>query len=390
MLSLIIVSHEIAWLVDDVRDGLTHRYYGLYSNLARYVLGHGGTVFWYTAKECKLLTFDLNTYISSSTYSMFIAMVKALRASLTYGRPVIVLLDYPHSFLGAKHLMDYILTLLLFHVLRLVKRIYVVVDNMDPPIEHAIELKGGINLLQRLLWILLNNIIFGFDLIVFHSQSYRVYHKLYYRLDYSKSVVIPPGSFPEVIQYEDPPSNPPIRIFCSGKITEWVGLERLMKIVKKLKNRGIMVKFILIDRSAPTDLEQEDIKIIRTYIGYKDFIKTLAKAHLLLLTRPNSLHHLLTVRASLADYLMAGRPVLYLHSLGMREIVGNIDGVFEFRILDEVPEIILKLINDKNSLKKLSQKVRAFAERHLKYKVLALKLLREILTNLRQKLLHNT
>jgi len=390
MLPFIIVSHEVAWSIDDVRDGLTHRYYGLYSNLAKYALKHGGTVFWYGARKRRLLILGFSALTSSRTYSMFIAVVKALRNSLTYGRPVVVLLDYPHSFLGAKHLIDYLLTLLTLHVFRLVRHVFVVVDDMDPPIEHAIELRGRVSPWQKLLWILLNNIVFNFDLIVFHSQSYRVYHKLYYRLDYNRSIVIPPGSFPKIIRFEEPSSDLPIRILCSGNITEWISLEKLMKVAKELRNKGIIVEFVLIDRSVPTNLEEKGVKIIKAYLRYEDFVKTLAKAHILLLVRPNSLHHLLTVRASLADYLMAGRPILYLRALGIREITGRIDGAFEFGTLDEVPNIISQFMSNRDLLKKLSWRIRIFAERYLSYKALALKLLRKILVNIRQNFLHGT
>jgi len=382
---VLIISYRFAWSSKDVVDGLTHRYYGLYSNIARYVLNYRKPVYWYSVRDRRLLKI-FNGKGCSSRCSMFIAVAKALKEVYTFERPIIVILDYPHSFLGIKYFMIYVSTLLLLYIFQLIGVVFVVVDNMDPPIEHSIELKGKVSLLERLLWSLLNNLVFLFDLIIFHSQSYRVYHRLYYKLDYKKTAVIPPGSFPNIIPYKEVRLKTPVKVFLSGRIHEWIGIEKIIMLIESLKREGIKVKFIVLDKSASSSLRRENIEVVNTYVSYHDFLKLLTEAHmLLLLIRPRSLHHTLTVRATMADYMMAGRPILYLHSLGIKEIAGDVEGCYSFKSIEEVPNILQKLTRDLSSLNELCINIRRYAEKHLDYRKLALNLLREIANRIRSK-----
>lgn len=73
---------------------------------------------------------------------MFRGLLMAIKQSLAHDCYPTVLLDYPHSFIGVKHLLDYLASMLLLHILRLERKVFVVVDNMDPPTEHAEELRG--------------------------------------------------------------------------------------------------------------------------------------------------------------------------------------------------------------------------------------------------------
>ena len=375
---ILIISYCFAWSPKDIVDGPTHRYYGLYSNMARIVLRYGGATYWYSVRERKLLKiFNGKAYLSR--HSMLTAVVKALKDAFTFGKPVIVILDYPHSFLGVKHLVTYLSTLLMLHVFRLIGAVFVAVDNMDPPIEHAIELKGKISLLERLLWLLLNGLIFRFNVIIFHSKSYKIYHKLYYKTSYDTAVVIPPGSFPDMIPYIEPMPEAHVNILLSGRIHEWIGLAKIIELIKALKCKGIRIKFTVLDKSAPTSLKEEDIKVVNTYVNYFDFLKLLTESHILLLIRPKSLHHTLTVRATIADYMMAGRPIIYLDSLGIREVVSHIRGCYSFKSLEEIPIILQKLTGDTLSLSKLSRGIRLYAEEYLDYRKLALNLLREVM-----------
>lgn len=380
-LVIFVIAHKFAWTIKDVRDGLTHRYYGLYASLCKYVLKHGGCVYWYDVSNKNLLGIsDLQVSISKS--SMFKALLLVARESIKRKTYVIVILDYPHSFLGIKYLVDYLLSLLVLHILRLTRRYFVVVDNMDPPIEHAIELNGRIRTSQHILWSLLNLIVFKYDLIVFHSQSYRIYHSLYYKIDLNRSCVISPGSFPDVIPFTSLPP-PPLRILIVGNVNKWIGLERLLKVLDKLHNMYTKVKFIVIDRTAPK-VKSDKIDIINTYLDYMDYVKTLTQAHILLLLRPKSLHHLLTVRATLADYMMAGRPILYLYSLGMKEILEKAKCGYAFKSLEDIPHIVAYLNNEK-FLYTLARNARRFAVKYLCYRKHALRLLMLILKHIKSK-----
>ena len=384
MLPILIISHSIAWSSKNVVDGLTHRYYGLYSNMARYILNHGRPTYWYSVRERRLLKV-FNGMCHSSKCSMFIAVAKVLKEAFTFEKPVIIMLDYPHSFLGIKHFMTYVSTLLLLRVFQLLGAVFVVVDNMDPPIEHSIELKGKISLLEKLLWSLLNKLVSFFDFMIFPSQSYRVYHKLYYKLDYKKTGVFPPGSFPDIIPFKEAPLKTPLKVFSSARIHEWIGLEKIITLIESLEHEGIEAKFIVLDKSAPSSLRGENLEVMNTYVGYHDFLKLLTEAHVLLLIRPKSLHHALTVRATAADYMMAGRPILYLHSLGIKEIVGNVKGCYSFSSIEEVPDVLRRLTRDLSSLDELCISIRAYAEKCLDYRKLALNLLREIANRMREQ-----
>ena len=379
-LSLIVVAHKFAWTTKDIVDGLTHRYCGLYANLCKLVLRYGGSAFWYSAKDRVLLKLPEKAKVLKC--GIFRSLLTVTSDNISRGVFTVIILDYPHSFLGVKHLLDYLASLLLLHLIRLLNRGFIVVDNMDPPIEHAIELSGKVTLLQYILWSFLNRLVYSFDLVVYHSQSYRVYHKLYYGINYDRSIVIPPGSFPEMMSYEEPPQEESIRVICSGSVSKWVGINNLLKIVKMLNRNNVRAEFVVIDRAFPKDINIGGIKVIRHYMGYRTFLDTLKRSHILLLLRPKSLHHLLTVRASLPDYLVVGRPILYPKSLGSRELVQDAGCCYEFDKIEDITKLIPVLADDKALLKNISLTARLFAEKHMVYMERAKKLLVEILSRL--------
>jgi glycosyltransferase involved in cell wall biosynthesis len=191
------------------------------------------------------------------------------------------------------------------------------------------------------------------------------------------------GSFPSKIPYKEASLKSPLKVLVSGRIEEWIGLKTLGVLIKDLKYEGIKVKLIVIDKSAPNSLKENSIEVINTYIDYSDFIRLLTEAHVLLLLRPRSLHHLLTVRATLVDYMMAGRPILYLRSLGSKEIVDDLKGCYSFVSLKEVSSFLKQLYANMSVINELGKKIREYAEKHFNYEVLALNLLKKIVCQLR-------
>jgi len=385
-LSLIIVAHKFAWRIDDVVDGLTHRYYGLYANLCKLNLRMNGCAFWYSVKDRLLLRFSEGC-IRVFKHSVFGGILKAILESISRRVFIIAVIDYPHSFLGIKYLLGYLASLLLLHLIRILNRGFIVVDNMDPPIEHAYELKGNVKLAERMLWLLLNNIVFRFDLIIFPTQSYRLYHRQVYGLEERKSIVVPHGSFPEWIPYKKPPYTGALKILCSGDIIKWVDVNALNDLVEELVASGLDLELIVISKNKgiwPRNWSR--IKVLPP-ITFKEFSDCLSRVHLLLLIRPKSLHHMLTMRASLADYLMSGRPIVYVKSLGNAEVIKRAGCGFAFQDLHELKQILTQLCKEKSLIETLGYRARVFAEFHMVYKKHANELFREILLRISKKLL---
>jgi glycosyltransferase involved in cell wall biosynthesis len=378
-ISLIVVALKFAWIISDVTDGLTHRYYGLYANLCKLLLEKDGNIFWYEASNRTLLKL-LNDHFRARKITMFGGLVNSVKESLSHGALPVVLLDYPHSFTGIKNLPDYLFSLIFLHALRLLNRVFVVVDNMDPPIEHAEELEGRCGLTKRALWSLLNKLVLSFDLILFHTNSYKTYHALYYRIKPEKMLTVPPGSFPELIPYRETPRVPPLRILYSGIITRWNNAYRLIEIIQRLADIGLDVELIVTGKDQ-VGVKSDRAKIMRT-VQFQVYTELLSQAHIFVIPYPKTLHHMLTMRAKLADYMMAGRAVLFTASLGMNEVIAQAGCGFTFESMQDLEDLLIRMYKDEELIKSLGRKARSFAEKHMVYSDHAKKLLREIMSRL--------
>ena len=119
-------------------------------------------------------------------------------------------------------------------------------------------------------------------------------------------------------------------------------------------------------------------------LPFSKYGKLLSEAHVFVIPYPKTLHHLLTMRAKLPDYMMAGRPILFTKSLGMNEVVALARCGFAFEDFTELKAFLIQIYRNKDLVKILGRRARSFAEKHMVYMGHARKLLMEILSRLSQ------
>jgi hypothetical protein len=283
-LSMIVVANKFAWNIGDVRDGLTHRYFGLYSNMCKSVLTDNGFAFWYNVSEHALIRCK-EKGCEKKKLSLFHALLITIKHSLVNGRCPVVMLDFPHSFTGIKHLPDYFMSLLLLHLLRLRANIFTVVDNMDPPIEHAAELNGcNVGVFQLLLWTLLNKVVYAFDLTIFHTNCYQSYHIDQKKLKWTNTLVVPPGSFPEIITCRRPFEITKLRILFSGSLTKKNNGEHLIATIERSIAKGFELELLITGKDY-IKTHCDKVKFMHTPT-FSDYSKALEQAHILVIPYP--------------------------------------------------------------------------------------------------------
>ena len=352
MLRLCIISYDFALSRDRIKDGLTHRYYGMYATML-WVLSRSEhiSVSWHaTTKKLTLEIDDKHFVVRQESLFQFIKHI------LHKDIPSVILLDYPHAYLGVRTLPEFVLSLLFIHIIRLLRKVFLIIDMLDPPIEHLMELKDEVNLLEKIHWLILNHLVNRADLIIMLSESYRSYYSSTYEIKKDKIVVVYCGSYNDIIkicanicqQDKYTHNSQTIRIVYAKPIVSQEELKSLEKYINVARERFNVNVELIITGKAPVKLDSShDLIRFLDVIPYMEYVKLLCKADILIIPYRLTLHHLLTTRAKLGDYLMTGKHIICRYSLGLKEVVKLIrtDRVHFYRSNDDLPQVLTHVIN---------------------------------------------
>ena len=381
-----IVAGEFTNSISMVKDGLTHRYYGLYWQLIEmlYKDVRKAKAFWYSTAERRL-------YIAEKGKAIRMNLLKAtlvvLKAAFNSASPVIVIIDYPHSFRGFKFLLEYVTFLLFLHFIKKLSRILflVICDNMDPPSEHSQALGRELRTLELLMWIFLNKLTLSFDIILVMSEGYKIYLSKQYKIPLRKIIVIPAGTFVEHIPYIKPTVGEKLVVVYAGNLDERLRTlgEQILCAISELKSKGYNIEFIITGKNLIGNLKCIENARFLGGLDYSYYLNILTSSHAFLLLYPKCLHNDLVTFTKFSDYMSAGRVIVSTKLLMTANIINNCSCGFIFTNIDEFKKILEEIYNRKfHIIEDMSLKARKWAERN-SYRFYVEKLINTIYSILR-------
>jgi len=363
---LYVIAGEFTNSISMVRDGLTHRYYGLYWQLIErlYKDTRKVKVFWYSVAERRLYVImeskSLKTDLVRSTLMVY-------KVALNSANPIIVIIDYPHSFYGFKFFLEYVIFLILLHFLKRLLRtsLLVICDDMDPPLEHSQALGRSMRLPEIMLWIFLNKLALSFDIVTAMSEGYKIYLAKQYKIPLKKIVVIPSGSFVEYIPYFKPVVNEKLTLIYAGNLDQRLKNlgEQILCAVGELKSKGYDIEFIITGKNLVGDIRCVENAKFLGGVDYSSYLHILVKSHVCLLLYPKCLHNDLATFTKFSDYITVGRPVITTDLMMTSKIVSECSCGFVFRDIDEFKKILIEIYNQRfNIIEDMGLKARKWAE----------------------------
>jgi glycosyltransferase involved in cell wall biosynthesis len=361
---IFIVAGEITNSISKVKDGLTHRYYGFYWQLIERLREEKCKAFWYATSERKLYSISEN---KSLKLSLLYATSTVFKNGINSGTPVVVMIDYPHSFRGFKFFLEYTIFLLVLHFFKKISRVpfMVICDNMDPPLEHAHALQRNVKIIELLLWTFLNKLVYSFDLMVALSEGYRIYLAKRYGIPLEKIITIPSGTFAEYIPYTKPVIGEKLIILYAGNLDERMRdlAEQIICAVNELRSYGHAIEFIITGKNLIGNLRHaEGIKILGG-LNYIAYLHQLVSSHVFLLLYPRCLHNDLATFAKFSDYMSTGRIILTTDIMMTSKIVRDTSSGFNFKNVAEFKRILTNIYDNRHHIiEDMGVKARKWAE----------------------------
>jgi len=392
MFPLIIVAYRFAFSIVDVNDGLTHRYYGLYSNLAKYLLSRSrAPILWYAIKERYYVELSSKNMIVKQKITL-LSILGALIKFLKRYKSVVILIDYPHSFLGINH-VAYIIFLTVLIILKKLKCVFVVVDNNDPPLEHIEALTGKPSSIgQTLLWSLLNKLVLNSlaYLVIAVSEYYKHYLSLKYKIPLDRIIVCTAGTHPEIVKLGAPLSSNDIikanvlKIVYSGNIDDRISnvYNQIVKVINYLNRQGLKIELVVTGRIESSKRVQESpyVKVLGG-LPFRKYLELLKQSHIGLIMYPKVLHNEFATFTKLYDYISLGKPIISSDLLETRRVINEARCGFVFRNSAELITIFDKLFKQPSILLELSQRAYSYA-RKVSYSLLAKEVLKLLFLHL--------
>lgn len=383
-LSLVIFGRYFTWNLDDVKEGITHRHYGLYTNLSKIFLKLNRQVFWYSYDKRSLVSIAgsaKNPDIDPKRVGPLRSLFRVVKECLNNGSVPAVIFNYPHTFQGIGHLLEYLSMLVLLRFLKTAIGIPILIDNMDPPIEHREYLgkKGLKNSLRKSLFYLLEPLALKDNNVILLTESWKKYYIKKFGIKPQNISIIPCGSFPEafdkVAETKIKNSSEGLTVFYAGTASERYNVDELVDAIDETSDEGLNIKLIIAgDDKIRIKSRNVEIPNINEF---KDYSDELARSDVAVVPLTGS-YPSCTSLAKVGDYMLAGLPVISLPLFETSKVIEEGKCGYIVRNFEELKMALGDLSGKKKTVSKLSHRAREYAEANMDYAKFAKNLFKEI------------
>lgn len=339
-------------------------------------------IFWYSTDDCSLHTFNADGNIANlAKMPMPIAILKALaeaRRSSESVPPLTAIIGYYYA--AKDRPASYFISMLFFHLLRMMGLVNVILDIMDPPVEVHITYTESPSLKKVFLGTLLDIVTLKKGTYMwFCSSSYQKYMTKKYGICHDRTHVIYDGSVPDLITPRPPKAKGPLTLFYSGSLLNIKGIPQLIESIDELRKKGFEITLILTGgrlrvKSRPW--------IKKTWFNdWFEWIKALCEeADICVVPYPRRVHWDLTHHIKLPAYMAAGKPIVSMYGRETASILEKYKCGLTATSWGEFQEHIIALYKDRKLAKTLGENGRKAVEEFFNYKNLS-----EMLHNLIQE-----
>jgi glycosyltransferase involved in cell wall biosynthesis len=287
------------------------------------------------------------------------------------GSYLAVILAYPCVVPRITRLFEYFLSLWLIKIFSL-KRVILLVDDFDPPVEAAYTFsETRPSLWVVLYWRALDVLTLKFcsSIVLVVNNFFKHHIARIYRIRKERLIVVSNGSLIKSIPYVPPKSRGSMVVLYAGSAMKVKDIDKLVLAVDSLMKRGLDVRL----RIAGVKMMKLPDHVHVDTCNWPNFPRdVLSKSDLCVIPYPPSrfmFDH--TMLAKLSDYMGAGKPVI---STNLKE-TGNIISMYNCGLVandwEEFELHIERLYHDRALAKTLGLNGRKAAEEHFNYETLA-------------------
>lgn len=378
----------------EIGGGISEHYVGLYGTFIR-KYSKMYKIFWYSVDDNTLRMFDGNGNPRNLTrlpmpLAIFKVLVDARRSSESFPLLTAIIAYY---YAAKKKPASFLISLFVFHLLRIMSLVNVMIDIIDPPVEVQITYSESPSLKKIILGTILDTVTLKKGTLMwFCSNSYQKYLTEKYRIPNQRTNVIYDGSVLNLILPNPPKKEGQLTVFYSGALLTIKGVPQLIESIKRLRKKGTDVTLLLtggVRRPGHNHVEAEDEPWIEPMFvdDWLEWVKILSeRADVCVIPYPRKLHWDLTFHMKLPDYMAAGKPIVSMYGTETAYILRKYKCGLIAKNWEEFEEHITRLYEDRVLAKTLGENGRKAVEEFLNYTDLAKTLHKMIQQHLRAPL----
>lgn len=370
---LIITSY---FLIDRRRivGGIGEHYVGLYGTLVQ-SFSNAYKIFWYSVDDKSLREFDADgklAFLAKTSMPLAILRVLVEASKRSESTPLFTTM-IAYYYAAKNKSVNFLLSLLLLHFLRIASLSNIIVDIIDAPVEVHVTY-SDLPSLRKVFWGTMLDILTlkKGTLMWFCSRTYGEYLNKKYGIDKKRTHVIYDGSMPELIKPNPPKGEGPLTIFYSGSLMNVKGIPRLIESINKLRERGFDVNLMLTGGNIDVKMEEKPWMKSIVVDNWFEWTKLLSeKADICVIPYPRKVHWDITFHMKLPDYMAAGKPIVSIYGVETKYILEKYECGLIANDWKEFEEQIIRLYNDRELAKTLGCNGRRAVEQYFNYQHLA-------------------
>lgn len=387
MVNLLIISKDITINSKNIREGIGHRYAGLYGSFVNHWRNdvEESKVYWYSCREyCLYEIKKKGAECVRKTFMPFAVFKSFKEASKSSSPRLIVIIGYPHGLYKGFSKSVYVFTLMVLRVLNLLKFTLLLVDDFDPPLETAVAFEYTPSFLTRVLYYTLDVFTLKKNFIITTTRSYKIHLSRKYKLQQRNVFVIPNGSLlANFVSAVPPKSTGPLTVLYAGSLLPAKDIHRLINCIRNLRMKNCDLKLVLtgrklmnIDGFSWLEYANPD----NWLFWVKKYLKT---ADICVVPYPRRFHWNYTSLAKLFDYMAGGKPVVAMNLTETTKVIQGHNCGLIANDWAEFESQVQRLYENRQLAKALGMNGRKAAENEYNYGQLSRKLEKIVFSCLR-------
>ncbi len=363
---------------EDIKEGISYRYVGLYRSLidALFTLEPESCVYWYSVADGHLRIIT-NSGITKRKMGMARAVLYAISKTIKEQSYLSVILAYPSVLPRILKISEYASVLLLLKLFCSFKQIHFFVDDFDPPVEAKYAFRPKVSIAIKIYDRMMELVTLkAASKVIVLSDFWKQYMISMYRINEGKFTIVPNGSQIKWINYNSPSVKGPLTVLYAGSAMNTKDINNMVDAISHLNKKGLEIQLLIAGRKLMPLPEWVQI----VHYPWPRFIdQILVNSDVCIIPyspRIFTFNH--SLPAKLFDYMAAGKPVLSTELEEVGRIVREFNCGIVFSDWIDFERQLERLYNDRAMAISLGKNGREAVKKHFVYSQLATSLLKKI------------
>ena len=384
-LNLLVLASSFAISPEQIKEGVGYRYVGFYGSLISSLFRKfpKASVFWYSVKDNSLRVINKDGF-KKCEVSMMRAVIRVVAETFRNKSYLEVILAYPSALPRVNRIFEYFFTLLFFRLFS-VRRLRLIVDDFDPPVEAIYafcETEPSFvavtyaRLMEKITLTLASS-------VVVISEFWKNYMVQVYGIKEDKLTIVSNGSLIRLIPYSFKNPKDSITVLYAGSARKVKDIDKLVTVIENMRAQGMAIELII----AGAKLMVLPSWVHVQNLCWKDFVSmSLVKSDICVIPYPpHKFTFFHSMPAKLFDYMAAGKPVVSTNLNDVSDIIRSNECGLVARDWTELQSHIKKLYEERLMAKKLGNNARLAAEKYFDYEKIAESFLEKMIIQLMNK-----